>query len=69
MIKSIGAIIRERSGSIMRDDVTWFMGSFGNFNLGQDSWLAKVENTDPQLGIPQVTGFKQVFIPILYLSF
>lgn len=43
--------------------VTWFMGSFGNFNLGQDSWLAKVENTDPQLSVANVTGFKTSIYP------
>ncbi|MFY0672932.1 MAG: T9SS type A sorting domain-containing protein [Bacteroidia bacterium] len=43
--------------------VTWFMGSFGNFNGGQDSWLAKVENTDPQLSVPLVSGFKTSIYP------
>jgi hypothetical protein len=43
--------------------VTWFMGSFGNFNFGQDSWLAKVENTDPQLGEIEVEGFKTSVYP------
>jgi hypothetical protein len=43
--------------------VTWFMGSSGNFNFGQDSWLAKVENTDPQLGEIEVEGFKTSVYP------
>jgi hypothetical protein len=43
--------------------VTWLMGSFGNFNGGQDSWLAKVENTDPQLGEIEVEGFKTSVYP------
>ncbi|MGB0431132.1 MAG: T9SS type A sorting domain-containing protein [Bacteroidia bacterium] len=49
--------------------VTWFMGSFGNFNNGQDSWLAKVENTDPQLSVPAVMGFKTKIYPNPVKSF
>lgn len=43
--------------------VTWLMGSFGSANNGMDSWLAKITNTDPQLGNKEIVGFKSSVYP------